>query len=120
MITHHSNYIRWMEEDRIDFLDGIGWSYARLEEMCIVSPVRAVACQYKAPTTFADDISISVRVEEFNGVVLKLAYAMVNQHEKLVFEGRSEHCFLNRDGRILRMKREYPELHDALCSLAEA
>ena len=24
-ITHHSNYIRWMEEARIDFLRQIGW-----------------------------------------------------------------------------------------------
>lgn len=118
-ITHHSNYIRWMEEARIDFLDRIGWSYARLEEMGIVSPVRAVSCQYKATTTFADVIAISVRVEEFNGVVLKLAYSMANQKDKLVFEGHSEHCFLNRDGRILRMKREYPELHDTLHSLVE-
>ena len=27
-ITHHSNYIRWMEEARIDFLSQIGWDYA--------------------------------------------------------------------------------------------
>ena len=24
-ITHHSNYVRWMEEARIDFLEKIGW-----------------------------------------------------------------------------------------------
>ena len=30
-VTHHTNYIKWMEEARIDFLDQIGWSYARLE-----------------------------------------------------------------------------------------
>lgn len=25
-VTHHTNYIKWMEEARIDFLDQIGWS----------------------------------------------------------------------------------------------
>ena len=35
-ITHHSNYIRWMEEARIDFLAQIGWNYERLEVMGIV------------------------------------------------------------------------------------
>lgn len=29
-ITHHSNYVRWMEEARIEFLDQIGWSYVRV------------------------------------------------------------------------------------------
>lgn len=30
-VTHHSNYIKWMEEARIFFLDQLGWGYARLE-----------------------------------------------------------------------------------------
>ena len=30
-ITHHSNYIRFMEEARIDFLDQIGCGYAKME-----------------------------------------------------------------------------------------
>ena len=30
-IVHHSNYIRWMEEARIDFLNQIGWGYDKLE-----------------------------------------------------------------------------------------
>ena len=32
-ITHHSNYIRWMEEARVDFLKQIGWDYDKLEEI---------------------------------------------------------------------------------------
>ena len=32
-IVHHSNYIRWMEEARIDFLGQIGWNYKKLEDM---------------------------------------------------------------------------------------
>ena len=30
-ITHHSNYVRFMEEARVDFLDQIGWSFIDLE-----------------------------------------------------------------------------------------
>ena len=30
-ITHHSNYIRWMEEARVNYLEQIGWPYDRLE-----------------------------------------------------------------------------------------
>ena len=44
-ITHHSNYIRWMEEARVTFLKEIGWDYAKLEEMGIISPVIDVQCQ---------------------------------------------------------------------------
>ena len=51
-IAHHSNYIRWMEEARIDFLNQIGWDYKTLEENGVISPVTAVDCKYKMTTKF--------------------------------------------------------------------
>ena len=57
-ITHHSNYIRWMEEARVDFLDRIGYGYAILERDGIISPVIGVECQYKHPTTFNDEVKM--------------------------------------------------------------
>ena len=73
-ITHHSNYIRWMEEARIDFLEYIGYGYAQLERDGIISPVIGVECQYKHPTTFDDEVKITVGVDEFKGVRLVIAY----------------------------------------------
>ena len=116
-ITHHSNYIRWMEEARVDFLRRIGWGYDRLEAMGIVSPVTAVSCQYLASTTFADEVSITLSVESFNGVTLCLGYSLVKADGAQVCTGRTEHCFLNREGRFLRLKREFPDFHQALTAL---
>ena len=70
-ITHHSNYIRWMEEARIAFLSEIGWDFAKLEKMGIVSPVLNVTCDYKKSTTFPEKITIHVSVERFPGVKLQ-------------------------------------------------
>lgn len=119
-ITHHSNYIRWMEEARIDFLDQIGWDYARLESLGIISPVVSVECKYKATTTFSDIICISVSVEEFKGVKLSLRYHMVNAEDKIVCEAKSEHCFLNQQGIPIRLKKEFPEFYNTLSELANA
>ena len=116
-ITHHSNYIRWMEEARVDFLWQIGWGYDRMEAMGIVSPVTAASCKYLASTTFADRVSITLSVESFNGVTLCLGYAMVKADGVQVCTGRTEHCFSNREGRFLRLKREFPDFHQALTSL---
>ena len=43
-IIHHSNYIKWMEEARMDLMDQIGLSYKQMEEMEIISPVLSVSC----------------------------------------------------------------------------
>lgn len=116
-VAHHSNYIRWMEEARIDFLNQIGWNYKKLEENEYISPVTAVDCKYKVSTYFSDVVSISVYVEEFKGIKLKLRYEMKREDE-LVCEARSEHCFINREGKVLNMKRECPGLYESLNELA--
>lgn len=118
-ITHHSNYIRWMEEARVDFLAQIGWDFAKLEALGVVSPVVSVECQYKLTTTFPEVIRIFVSVEEFKGVKLKLKYKMENSEGKTVNEGRSEHCFLDVHGRPIRLNKDFPDFYRALIELAE-
>ena len=118
-ITHHSNYIRWMEEARVDFLEQIGWNFDRLEEMGIISPVTAVECKYRVSTRFPELITITVEVEEFKGVKLKLKYTMQNEENVLVCEGLSEHCFLNAEGHIIWLKKEYPEFYETLVNLSK-
>ena len=113
-ITHHSNYIRWMEEARIDFLKHIGWSFEKLEAEGIISPVISVECKYIQTTTFSNIVDIDVIVSEFKGVKLKLKYVMKNDTGDVVCEAASEHCFLNEKGLPIRLKKDYPLFYDAL------
>lgn len=62
-VTHHSNYIRFMEEARVAYLEQLGFPYAELERRGVISPVTAVNCKYLATTTFDDRITVDVRVE---------------------------------------------------------
>ncbi len=113
-IVHHSNYIRWMEEARVDFLDRIGWDYKKLEESGLFSPVTSVSCRYRRSTGFSDCIRIYVKVEEFKGVKLKLSYKMKNQNDVLVCEASSEHCFQDASGRIVNIKKQCELFYEAL------
>lgn len=117
-ITHHSNYIKWMEEARIGFLDHIGCSYAQMERDGIISPVIGVECQYKHPTTFDDEVAISVSVAEFRGVKLVIGYRITNTATgDLVLTGRTMHCFTAPDGKPIILKKQFPELDALLKSL---
>lgn len=116
-ITHHSNYIRWMEEARIDFLNQIGWSYAKLEEAGIVSPIISVNCNYKRVTQFYEEIAIKVKVAEFKGVKLFLEYVMLDKDGNCVCEGTTVNAFLDGAGNPVKLKKDYPELYETLISL---
>jgi acyl-CoA thioester hydrolase len=108
-----------MEEARVDFLSQIGWDFARLETMGIVSPVLSVSCDYKYPTKFSEKVSICVTVKEFKGVKLFLGYEMKNEEGRTVCSGTTSHAFLNTEGKPIRMKQEFPELFETLCNLAK-
>lgn len=118
-ISHHSNYVRWMEEARVDFLEQCGYGLQRLEdELGITSPVVSVECQYKRPTTFGDCIAIEVALADYTGVKLTLDYTMRDcATGALVLTGRSSHCFAFSDGRPLSMRRHAPEFDGMLKKL---
>ena len=114
-ITHHSNYIRFMEEARIHFLDQIGCGYDKWEQSGIVSPVVGIECEYKRPTTFGDELCIRVEIAEYKRLKLSVSYTMVKVGTgALVFKGTSHHCFVNADGRPIALSKQYPEYDELL------
>ncbi len=112
-ITHHSNYIRFMEEARVDFLSQIGFPFDKIETQGIVSPVIRIEYNYRKTTTFADVISIDVKVEKLSPVKLCLAYTLTCNGEVCGL-GKSEHCFLNMEGRPVIVEKEHPDFFKAL------
>ena len=116
-IIHHSNYIRWFEEARLHFMDEIGLSYAKIEEMGILIPVLSVDCQYKTMVHYNDIVDIYTRIIKFNGVKMTIAYRVVDHVTgEIRCTGETSHAFLNREYRLVRLKREYPDLYELFIS----
>ena len=63
-ITYLANYIHFMEEARVYYLEKVGWSFAKLEKMGALSPVVNIDVNYKKPTTFSDDVAINKVLKE--------------------------------------------------------
>lgn len=97
-ITHHSNYIRWLEEARVDYLSQIGCGFDVMEKEGICSPVLEVSCRYHKTSTFADIIEITTKITRFNGLRMTVSYEMKNTKDNaLICTAESKHCFLNKD-----------------------
>ncbi len=112
-ITHHSNYIRFMEEARIHFLKEAGWPYEKLEAEGVISPVVSVSCDYKKTTTFPDELEIKVVVLEISPVKFKLGYTMTVD-TAIVCTASSVHCLLSKDGRPISIAKQYPAFYEVL------
>ena len=114
-VTHHSNYIRFMEEARVYWMDVLGYGYDRMEADGVVSPVVSVSCNFKHPTSFKDVIEIDVEVAEMTELKLSFAYTM-KVNGKLVCTATSTHCFLE-GGRPVVLSQRFPQFYQAIMSV---
>lgn len=110
-IIHHSNYIRWFEEARIDYLKQIGLPYHQMEQDGIISPVLEVSCQYIKMMKFEDIATITIQLKKYTGIRFEIEYQIYNQNNELCTTGHSKHCFLNKEGKPLSLKRSFPNYH---------
>ena len=118
-VVHHSNYIRFLEESRMDFLRQIGIDYEQLEASGIMIPVLQVACDYKVPVRFADNICIVPKLERFHGVKFDMSYRIYSEDFSVLHnEATSSHCFVDMQFKPVRLKRDFPELYATMSELA--
>lgn len=119
-IVHHSNYIRWFEEARIDMMENGGFGYAKMEEAGIISPVLSVECEYKTMTRFGESVVISAEIKKYNGIRMEVEYKVCDRETNEVrCVGKTSHCFLNKDGKIVSLKKDYPNIHERVKIMAE-
>lgn len=120
-VTHHSNYIRWMEESRVDFLERLGCGFDRMEKEGVGSPVLEAQCRYRHTTTFADTVAVVVKPRAPGDFKLWLDYKIINHfgtsEAEVAATGATCHCFLDTEGKPVRLKDRFPDLYDAIVSL---
>ena len=107
-ITHHSNYIRFMEEARVDWMDQLGYGFDRMEAEGVVSPVVSVECRYRHPSTFKDDIEVSVEVAETSPLKIVFGYTMT-VGGRVICTAQSTHCFME-NGKPVELAKRFPDL----------
>ena len=87
-IVHHSNYIRWFEEARVDLLEQLG-----------------------------ETVRIEASITQYNGVRMTLHYDVYDKATgTLRCTGDSRHCFINAEGKPAILKRCWPEFDAALAA----
>ena len=111
-ITHHSNYVRFMEEARVDWLDQLGFGFEKIEAENVFSPVISVTCDYKRPTTFKDVIEIEVGISKMTEMKFDFTYTM-RVDGKVVCIGQSSHCFIENN-RPVALSKRLPEFYKAV------
>ncbi len=115
-IINHINYIRWMEEARVDFMEKIGFGYEKAVDAGIDFALLGIRCQYKGMTRFREKVAIDVSIKALKPTRITVGYRMTGVSDgKLRFLGESDHCFFSAPKqRPVALTRDLPELYQIL------
>jgi len=105
-VVHHTNYIRWFEEARIDLLRQYGIDYQQMERNGIIIPVVDMQCSYLRSVRFDDEVEIHLTMTKYTGVRMCFQYEVrFRKDGTLAATGRSTHCFVDPNGKPMGLKR---------------
>jgi acyl-CoA thioester hydrolase len=108
-VVHHSNYIRWFETGRVEFLRTLGIDLNEMMNDGILFPIIEVGAKFHAPAHFDDELEIETTAEALTKAKMKFNYVIRRRgEEKILAEGTSTNVFTN-DGKICRLSDKYFE-----------
>lgn len=96
-VVHHSNYLLYFEEARLDWLDTLNTPYIEMEKNGIISPVVEVNLKYHNPLFFGDSYCIEIQVVKIPKVTLELTYKVFNQRNRIICTGYTKLAFLSAE-----------------------
>ncbi len=107
-VVHHSNYFRWFEMARVEYLRQAGVLLNDLMAEDIVFPITDVDCKYRQSARFDDYILIEAVLAEISKVKMVFTYRVLREHDgALLATGRTQNAFTNRQGKIVRLPDSY-------------
>lgn len=114
-IVHHSNYARYMEEARLFFMEQIGLSYDKLEEMGIIIPVLELHDYYTQTLKYGDSFEVRAEIVRITPVRFTVQYEFykIGSGEK-VHTGETSHAFLDSEFRPMNLRKKFPEVYEEL------
>jgi acyl-CoA thioester hydrolase len=106
-MAHHSSFLPWFEEGRVELLRSLGKPYQEFEAEGIHFPVREVFCRYWAPAHFDEVLVISTSIEQVGGASIQFGYQIARQYdEALIAEGHTLHACVDDRGKVKRLSVE--------------
>ena len=112
-VVHHSNYIRWFEETRVDYMEQVGFGYPEAVACGIDFAVLGVSCEYKSMARFGETVNITMRVTSLTASRMTIAYRVTDSVTgELRVTGESSHCYFhNAKKRPVSLKKELPQVY---------
>jgi acyl-CoA thioester hydrolase len=105
-IVHHSNYIKFFEAARTEWLRAAGMTYAEMERRGVMMPIVDVHVKYRQPAYYDEVLSVSVFVDELPMARMIFRYEIRGEDGRDVASGTTTLGFIDS---VTRRPQRAPE-----------
>ena len=96
-IVHHSNYLKFFEFARIEWLEKLNIPYQEIEKNKIILPVVNCELKFLKPLVFGDTFKVIVQCTKKPTSSIEFSYKIFNNSGEKTTEGKTLLAFLNSD-----------------------
>ena len=96
-IVHHSNYLKFFEFARIEWLEKLKMPYQEIERNNIILPVVNCELKFLKPLVFGDSFIVEVHCSKKPTSSIEFSYEIFNSRGEKTTEGRTLLAFLNSE-----------------------
>ncbi|MDR0694844.1 MAG: acyl-CoA thioesterase [Prevotellaceae bacterium] len=94
-VVHHSNYIRYFETGRTEFIRTCGISYAAIEADGVLMPIISAECRYFLPAYYDEILTIRTKISGKITARICFTYEIYNKSAQLICTGSTTLAFVD-------------------------
>jgi acyl-CoA thioester hydrolase len=106
-IVHHANYLIYMEQARLEWLNTLGFSYQKMEDSGVLLPVYQIDIKYKNPIKFGDEISVKTTLKNIPTTRVVFEYEISKNGDQIC--AVAELTLVFTDAATFRPRKPIPE-----------
>lgn len=98
-VVHHSNYVKFFEVARTEWLRASGLTYAEMERRGVMMPIVDVAVKYRNPALYDELISVTAFVDESPKARMVFRYEVRGEDGREIASGSTTLGFIDKETR---------------------
>mgnify|MGYP003303470412 FL=1 len=98
-IVHHSNYVKFFEVARTEWLRAAGLTYAEMERRGVMMPIVEVQVKYRQPAYYDELITVRVEVAELPMARMTFRYEIRGEDGRDIASGLTTLGFIDKETR---------------------
>ncbi|HHW01134.1 MAG TPA: acyl-CoA thioesterase [Clostridiaceae bacterium] len=115
LIVHHSDYLKWFEIGRRDYLRKAGIPHSEINRLGFYLPISEIECKFKSPAKYGDEVAVITKITSISCVKVVFEYRILNKaNGRTLAVGKTIHAWTDKNIKPLNIEKAAPQIYASL------